>query len=126
MRATRWWSRALAGALTVWFGLVMAAPAVLHSCPMMLASASAAAGMEHGGHGTRHGSGQQGNLPTNCQCLGSCIVSAPAMLAPPTTVPVAIVAPLVPDALPPVAAIAVTPAAEHLQPFATAPPALLG
>jgi hypothetical protein len=90
---------------------------------MMLAAASAT-GMEHGGHGAHHGTGHQGDLPKNCQCLGSCIVSTPAMLAPPATVPVAIVAPLVPDALPPVAAIAVTPVAEHRQPFATAPPAL--
>lgn len=84
------WSRALAALLAVWFAIVMAEPAALHSCPMHGGPAVAAAS---GGHhaapapeaaasihaAARHGMAHHGApVPADrgaghqCTCLGRC------------------------------------------------------
>jgi hypothetical protein len=117
------WSRFLAGALTIWFGLVMAAPLVLHSCPQALAtrSASGHAGM-HEHHASHSSSSRNPQAPKECTCLGQCRGPVPATLPRAVTAPNA--------AAPQVAAGPTMPAEtdrptslpDHTQPFATAPP----
>jgi hypothetical protein len=121
------WSRSLAGALAVWFSLVMAAPALLHSCPRDMAGmAVAGAGEGHAHHGAQHSDDRRPEAPTNCQCLGSCAVSSPAVLSSGTVVPVALIAPLSAVVLSATTDVAVILQIEHSRPFATAPPPLLG
>jgi len=121
------WSRSLAGALAIWFGLVMAAPALLHSCPRGLAGAAmAGAGEGHAQHGAQHSDQRGPEAPTKCQCLGSCAVSTPAVLSGGTTVPFVLAAPLSAEGLPATADVAAILRGDHSQPFATAPPLHLG
>ncbi|HEX5005164.1 MAG TPA: hypothetical protein VFV65_07595 [Gemmatimonadales bacterium] len=128
MHRTGVWSRVLSGALAAWFGVVMAAPAVLHSCPRAVAAA-AAAGAEshdHAGHGS-HGAGDQDRAPSSqCQCLGSCAVSSPALLASGTPRLVAALEPMHLGGPGPARAAARVTHPDHLRPFATAPPPSLG
>ncbi|HMU60886.1 MAG TPA: hypothetical protein PKA66_03815 [Gemmatimonadales bacterium] len=127
MRRMSVWSRSLAGVLAVWFGLVMAAPALLHSCPRGLAGAAmAGAGEGHAHHRAQHSDQRSPEAPTNCQCLGSCAVSTPAVLSGGTTVPFALTAPLSAEGLPATADVAAIPRIDHSQPFATAPPLPVG
>jgi hypothetical protein len=123
MRGTSGWSRFLAGALTIWFGLVMAAPVVLHSCPQALASRGSAAPMampDH--HGSHHPSMPSDRAPKDCTCLGLCRGPAPAVLPQAAVGPIAVILPV--PAGPAAVAMPVLPGAlpEHSQPFATAPP----
>lgn len=121
------WSRSLAGVLAVWFGLVMAAPAVLHSCPKGMADrAVAEAAPDHAHHGAQHSDQRSPEAPTNCQCLGSCAVSTQAVLLGGITVPFALTTPMAAEGLPATADVAVVPRIDHSQPFATAPPLHLG
>lgn len=121
------WSRSLAGVLAVWFGLVMAAPALLHSCPRGLASAAmAGAGEGHAHHSARHSGHRSPEAPTRCQCLGSCAVSTTAVLSGGATVPVPATAPLSAEGLPATADVAAIVRMDHSQPFATAPPLHVG
>jgi hypothetical protein len=127
MRTMSGWSRSLAGVLAVWFGLVMAAPALLHSCPKGLTGAAmTGAGEGHAHHGAGHSDHRSPEAPTRCQCLGSCAVSTSAVLSGGTTVPVAVPAPLSAEALPATADVAAIARMDHSQPFATAPPLHLG
>jgi len=113
--------------LAAWFGLVMAAPAVLHSCPMVMAAASAdATGEAHAHHGAGHAGHQRPEAPTPCQCLGSCAVASPLLLAGATTIPVAVHAPRPTDIRPSPAGLAAVQSFPHAQPFATAPPLHIG
>lgn len=125
MRNGRMWSRSLAGALAVWFGLVMAAPAVLHSCPKSVASAGTA-GDEHAHHGAQHSDDGAPTVPTECRCLGSCAVSTPAVLPDAPSTPAAVIAILPVDLLRATAFLPVPPQRDHVQPFATAPPLQIG
>jgi len=117
------WSRLLAGALTAWFGLVMAAPMVLHACPQALATrgASAHAGM-HDHHGTHSTPTQNERAPKDCTCLGQCRGPAPAALpravVGPTAAPLRVAEHS--GAVSP--AVRLPTAPDHIQPFATAPP----
>jgi len=117
------WSRFLAGALTAWFGLMMAAPVVLHTCPQGLATrgASAHAGM-HDHHGSHSAPTQNERAPKDCTCLGQCRGPAPATL--PRTVVGPTAAPLQVAERSVTLPSAVLPSTipEHAQPFATAPP----
>ena len=117
------WSRSLAGVLTIWFGLVMAAPIVLHSCPQALASRKRSVAMVMPAHhGSHHSSMPGDRAPKDCTCLGTCAGPTPAVL------PRAVVGPMA--ALLPLAAVASAASApvlfpslpDHRQPFATAPP----
>jgi len=128
MRTKRVWSRSFAAAMAVWFGLVMAAPAFLHSCPQAMASVAAAAdaGEGHAAHRAHHSDGQDKNRPIDCQCLGSCAVSTAAALPAGTTTATVIRTlsssrPLLATAG---AAVRLTP--DHSQPLATAPPLFIG
>jgi hypothetical protein len=123
MHGTSVWSRFFAGALTIWFGLVMAAPVVLHSCPQALASRGSAAPMampDH--HGSHHSSMPSDRAPKDCTCLGLCRGPAPAVLPQAAVGPIAVILPV--PAGPAAVAMPVLPGAlpEHSQPFATAPP----
>ncbi len=123
MRTIGFWSRSLSGALALWFGLDMAAPAILHACPTALATESSASpGAGHAPHGANHSAGRGQESPTECRCLGTCTVSTPASL--PTSTPglVAVLTPTDVGAMPVHAAAAVAPRSDHSQPFATAPP----
>ena len=122
-----YWSRSLAGVMALWFGLVMAAPAILHSCPKAMASAaSAGAGGEHAVHGAHHSDHQNPDAPVDCQCLGSCASASVAALPSKTIAAVAVLSPASHDG-PPIAAEAVAvPHPDHLNPFSTAPPAHFG
>jgi hypothetical protein len=109
--------------MAFWFGLVMAAPAILHACPTALATQSAtAADAEHGSHGADHSAGQGQDSPTECQCLGTCAVSVPALLATSAGSPVAVLTPTDAGATPVLAAVVIASRSDHSQPFATAPP----
>lgn len=121
------WSRFFAGVMTVWFGLIMAAPAVLHSCPRAMASIAAAdAGDAHAAHRPHHSGHQDQDTPADCQCLGSCALSAPPALTASSTLAVAVLAPGSDHALLASAEAATALLPDHLQPFATAPPLRLG
>lgn len=124
MRATGFCSRFLAGVLTLWFGLVMAAPAILHACPTSLAADSATGAQgEHAPHGAhRHPTGQNSNAPTDCRCLGTCAASSPAVLPPVPAVPLAVLAPTDEGAASLNTGAVGFLRADHLQPLATAPP----
>ena len=119
----RGWSRFLAGALTVWFGLVMAAPVVLHTCPQALSTrgASGHSGM-HEHHASHSAPSRNPQAPKDCTCLGQCRGPAPAALPRAVTVPSA--ASLQVAAGPLMSATPDRPSAlpDHTQPFATAPP----
>ncbi len=118
-------TRVVAGALALWFGLVAAAPAVLHGCPRAIAEAGAAdpgAAVAHHHHGAPAGQDEQSKLPTPCTCLGTCATSAAAVLARAPELPATIVIPESGGAISaaPDSAASHTPA--HARPFATAPP----
>lgn len=127
MHGSRRGSRALAGALTVWFSLVMAAPAILHSCPSAVAAAAAGAASDaHAAHRAHQAPAHDDGAPVDCRCLGSCALAAPVPLPTggavlPTPPPVTSV-----DALPYPDHSALIAPVDHLQPFATAPPPDLG
>jgi len=129
MRTNRGWTRALAGIMVVWFGLVMAAPALLHSCPQAMSNSGMAAAMAGGGH-AHHGADHPGHpvpsAPINCQCLGSCAVSTAAVLPGLTTVPMANVLPTPARELSAATEVVAPVQVDHSQPFATAPPLHLG
>ena len=128
MRRNRFWPRFFAGVMTVWFGLVMAAPAILHSCPQAMATMAAAAETAegHADHGAHHFDHQDKHGPSECRCLGSCAISAPAPLPAGAIVAMVVPAPVSPRA--PLTAgdvpAGLTP--DHAQPLATAPPFSLG
>ena len=123
MRTTGFWSRSLSGVLGLWFGLVMAAPAILHACPQSLAASVADASESHAGHGSHQSEAQHDGAPAECRCLGTCAVSAPAVLAPAAAVPVAVLT-LAPRSIIPSTLGAVLDSRQnHTRPFATAPPA---
>lgn len=123
MRAVRSWSRSLSGVLGLWFGLVMAAPAILHACPQSLAAASVAEAPPAHAHGGHHSAPQHERAPTECRCLGTCAVAALASLTTPASIPVAILAPATRIAIRSTAGVAFDSTTEHARPFATAPPA---
>lgn len=114
--------RFMAGALALWFGLVTAAPAVLHGCPRALveAAAGAAEAPAHHHHGAP--AGQDTRLPQECTCLGTCATAGLATLPTPLELPAPLLLPSADGAIASAAAIppATTPA--HTRPFATAPP----
>lgn len=122
MRTMGMWSRTLAGLLGLWFGLVMAAPAILHACPQSLAAASASDAPDSHAHAGHHSGPQHERAPTECRCLGTCAVSAPASLARSASIPVAVVTPATRSAIVSAAGVASESAPEHARPFATAPP----
>lgn len=124
MRTMAFWSRSLAGVLGLWFGLVMAAPAILHACPQSLAAASAAGAPESHAHEGHHSAPESKRLPTECRCLGTCAVSAPASLTPPPSVPVAVVTPAPRATILHTTGIVFDSVREHVRPYATAPPAI--
>ncbi|HRZ09964.1 MAG TPA: hypothetical protein P5319_08685 [Gemmatimonadales bacterium] len=127
MRSMGYWSRSLAGGMALWFGLVMAAPAILHSCPKAMASAAAAgAGDEHAVHGAHHPDHQNQDAPADCQCLGSCALASVAAIPSPTIADVAVSPPSSHHGEPIAAEAAAVPHPDHLNPFSTAPPAHLG
>lgn len=121
-------TRVVAGALALWFGLVAAAPAVLHGCPRAIAEAGAAdqgvpaAPAAHHHHGAPAGSDQGSGLPQPCTCLGTCATAAAAVLARAPELPALVVLPQAGGAISaaPDSAASHTPA--HARPFATAPP----
>jgi hypothetical protein len=123
MRTMGFWSRSLSGVLGLWFGLVMAAPAILHACPQSLAAASAADAPVSHVHGGHHSGSQHGPAPAECRCLGTCAVSAPASLAPAASIPAAIVTALLQAAILSTSEVPFDSILEHARPFATAPPA---
>lgn len=127
MRSTRSWSRSFAGLMALWFGLVMAAPAILHSCPKAMASvATAGAGEEHAAHGVHHSDQPDQDAPVGCQCLGSCALASVAAIPSPAAAAVAVSPPVSHDSPPIAAEAAAVPHPDHLNPFSTAPPARLG
>jgi hypothetical protein len=109
--------------LGLWFGLVMAAPAVLHACPQTLAAASAADVSDSHAHAGHHPGPQHEPAPAECRCLGTCVVSAPAPLTPAASIPAAILAPAVQAAILSTSGLPLDSFREHERPFATAPPA---
>jgi hypothetical protein len=113
--------------MAVWFGLVMAAPAILHSCPKQVSSAAAAAaGEEHAAHGVHHSDHQDQDAPVSCQCLGSCALASVAAVPSPGAAVMA-VSPLSSHDGSTIAAEApAVPGPDHLNPFSTAPPTHLG
>ncbi len=128
MRATNGWARSLAGVLSVWFGLVTAVPGGLHSCPPSVADGAsvAAGGHRHAEPDAPPGDGQSPEAPTPCRCVGHCALATATILPVATTLaeagPAAVAAlPWLDDSQP----APITPS-DHLQPFATAPPAPLG
>lgn len=114
--------------MAVWFGLLMAAPAILHSCPQAMANMAAAteAGAGHAAHGAHHSDHQDTHGPTNCRCLGSCAVSAAAALPAGTTTATVIRTLSSTRPLPAAADVAVRLTPDHSQPLATAPPLPIG
>ena len=127
MRSMGYWSRSVAAGMALWFGLVMAAPAILHSCPKAVASAAAAgSGNAHASHGAQHPDHQDQDAPTDCQCLGSCALASVAAIPSPTTAAMAGSPPSSHDGPPISAAAAAVPQPDHLNPFSTAPPSSLG
>ena len=112
----------------VWFGLIMAAPAILHSCPQAMANPAAATetGAGHAAHGAHHSDHQDKHGPTNCRCLGSCAVSAAAALPAGATSAAVVPAPASSRPLLAAADVAVRLTPDHSQPFATAPPLPIG
>lgn len=128
MHGSRRWSRAFAGALTVWFSLVMAAPAVLHSCPSAVAAAAAAesAAGDHASHRAHQAPAHDDGAPVDCRCLGSCALTAPVVL-PTGGAVLPASAPVILEAAAPYAdhSVIIAPL-DHLRPFATAPPLVLG
>ena len=122
MRTMGFWSRSLAGVLGLWFGLVMAAPAILHACPQSLAAASAADAPDSHAHGGHHSAPQDERAPTECRCLGTCAISAPASLTPPASIPAAVLTPASRALILSTSGIAFELILEHARPFATAPP----
>jgi hypothetical protein len=129
MRANRGWARAFAGVMVVWFGLVMAAPALLHSCPQAMSNSTMAEAMSgggHAGHGAEHSGHPVPGAPVNCQCLGSCAVSTAALLPGPTTIPMANVTPIPARELSAATDVVAALQPDHSQPFATAPPLRIG
>jgi len=114
--------------MAVWFGLVMAAPAILHSCPQAMANQAAAAeaGSGHAAHGAHHSDHQDTHGPTNCRCLGSCAISAAAALPAGTTTAMDVPAPSPSRPLLAAADVAVRLTPDHAQPLATAPPLPIG
>jgi hypothetical protein len=123
MRTLGFRSRFLGGVLALWFGLVMAAPAVLHGCPKALAAEAApdahrtTAPRDH-----HHPTDQEHGTPKGCQCLGSCAVATPAVVTSAAAVPVAVLTPVFTVAMPHPLAAALRPLPDHSQPFAMAPP----
>jgi hypothetical protein len=121
MRTMGFWSRSLSGVLALWFGMVMAAPAILHACPRALAAESNTDA--HAAHEHHHHPGSQDTgAPKECRCLGTCAVSTAAVLTPSTPIPVAILTPVFVSVLPQAAAQSFRPLPDHSRPFATAPP----
>lgn len=119
------WTRLGAGALTVWFGLVTAAPAVLHGCPRAMAEAATAEAPDAGAHHHHGAPGQQGqssDLPDQCACLGTCALAAAAVLAAAPAVPAPVELPHAGGARAVPADLAPASTSAHLLPFATAPP----
>lgn len=122
-----YWSRSLAGVMALWFGLVMAAPAILHTCPKAMASdGSAGAGGEHAVHGAHHSDHQDQDAPVECQCLGSCALASVAVVPSPTIAAVAVSAPSSHVGARIAAEATAVPHPDHLNPFSTAPPAHVG
>jgi len=109
--------------MTVWFGVVTAAPAVLHECPRAMA-AEASGVMPEGqpGHAAHHQTGGDDRALVQCQCLGSCAVAGPAVVPVTAGLLVAILAPTNdrPLRVGPSPAPAQQP--DYLQPFANPPP----
>jgi len=117
------WSRSLAGALTVWFGLVMAAPIVLHGCPQALASRGRSVAMVMPAHhGSHHSSTPGDRAPKDCTCLGTCAGPTPAVLPRAAVGPMAALFPLVAASASAVVPVLPPTRPDHHQPFATAPP----
>jgi len=116
--------RLLAGSLAVWFGMVTAAPAVLHDCPRALA---AAAGQEqapaaHHHHGAPAQPDTPSQLPGQCTCLGTCATAALAVLPSSPPIPVLTTSPSADGAIDGPAGIVPSTLPDHALPFATAPP----
>ena len=127
MRSMGYCSRSFAGVMALWFGLVMAAPAVLHSCPKAMANVAASgAGRNHAVDGVHHSDHQDQDAPVDCQCLGSCALASVAAIPSPTTAAMAMSPPSSHDGPPIAAEAAAVPQPDHLNPFSTAPPASLG
>lgn len=117
-------TRLTAGALAFWFGLVSAAPAMLHACPRVLAESAAqgAPASTHHHHGESSGSSQQTGLPQECTCLGTCATAGLAALPAATALPVAVVLPSSGGAIQQSSHLDPATPPAHLRPFATAPP----
>jgi hypothetical protein len=123
MHGTSSWSRLLAGVLAIWFGLVMAAPVVLHHCPQEMASQAVSGTMAgHAHHASHHSSMPGDRAPNDCTCLGQCRGPVPAVLPRATIGPVAEVLPVADGTTFPVALVLPVALPDHHQPFATAPP----
>lgn len=114
--------------MTVWFGLVMAAPAILHSCPQAMArlAVAAEAADGHADHGAHHAGHQDKNRPSDCRCLGSCAMAAPAALPAGTIIAMVVPTPVSTRAPLIAAGVTVGSTPDHSQPLATAPPISLG
>ena len=123
MRTMGFWSRSLAGVLGLWFGLVMAAPAILHACPQSLAASVSDASESHAAHGSHSSGAQKNGAPAECRCLGTCAVSTSAVLAPAAAVPLAALTLAPPTSIPSTSGTVLDSRQDHTRPFATAPPA---
>ena len=124
MHRQRSWTRLVAGALAVWFGLVTAAPAVLHGCPRAMAEAASTTdgSTEHHHHGGSDQTSNPSQVPGGCTCLGTCATATAAVLANAPEIPAGVERPHASGAIatPVERNPATTPA--HARPFATAPP----
>jgi len=126
MRPLRASARFLSAAMLVWFGLLMAAPAVLHSCPQAVAGAGFDDGGGHAAHAEHERGHHTPDPPGDCRCLGSCAAASMAIVPGGATVPLAVLDPDARRLLSAPAPFAVMPPRDHVQPFATAPPTRLG
>ena len=129
-----WWSRALSLFVGVWFVAVTAAPDVAHACPMHGShSARAAQAPDHAGHGpstalatashhsTTSSSESTPQRGTQCTCLGQCCSTAPVAFISARIQLADVITVATRDAgLPDYAYVPV--AAQHVLPFAHAPP----
>ncbi|MFL5575508.1 MAG: hypothetical protein ACJ79S_06020 [Gemmatimonadaceae bacterium] len=138
------WSRAVAALVAIWFAIMMAEPAALHSCPMhggLAVTAAAAGGHHHGGSvpaalaaPSEHAAQPQHGAPApvdhgagghQCTCLGQCAmgVGAAAPAAVVALAPVVETHATRDAGLPDFEYVPV--AAAHVLPFANGPPTVV-
>jgi len=118
--------RLLAAFCALWLAISIAAPGLVHDCPMH-GSAAPLQLAAHGGHATSHAAPDDADAPDHaaqpCSCLGDCSAAGAVSLAAP---PVALLdAPVVAVLDPGIPDHAYVPVARALLlPFANGPPSL--